>query len=145
MSRSGFYRAQRPSNMSSRGPESPSGTNPTVAVSSRLLKPLLLLKRSPIEDSSSLFFPLCTREKGVKIHPGAPRALHSLLAGTAAVVWEVGFPGGMAQVAVMSPRRGASRAICPSFCPHFYLRCGAPCKHHAPSNPLINYHVLTLV
>lgn len=35
------------------------------------------------------------------------------------VIWEVGFPGGTAQVAVMSLARSASRTICPSFCPHF--------------------------
>lgn len=35
------------------------------------------------------------------------------------VVWEVGFPGGTAQVAVMSLGRSASRTICPGFCPYF--------------------------
>ncbi len=35
------------------------------------------------------------------------------------VVWEVGFPGGTAQVAVMSLERSASRTICPGFCPYF--------------------------
>lgn len=35
------------------------------------------------------------------------------------VIWEAGFPGGTAQVAVMSLARSASRTICPSFCPHF--------------------------
>ncbi|KAG7227076.1 hypothetical protein INR49_022423, partial [Caranx melampygus] len=35
------------------------------------------------------------------------------------VAWEVGFPGGTAQVAVMSLERSASRTICPGFCPYF--------------------------
>lgn len=35
------------------------------------------------------------------------------------VVWEVGFPGGTAQVAVMSLERSASRTICPGFCTYF--------------------------
>lgn len=32
---------------------------------------------------------------------------------------EVGFPGGTAQVAVMSLEHSASRTICPGFCPYF--------------------------
>lgn len=51
--------------------------------------------------SSTPFFPWCT-------------SVYQPL-----VIWEVGFPGGTAQVAVMSLARSASRTICPSFCPHF--------------------------
>lgn len=35
------------------------------------------------------------------------------------LVWQVGIPGGMAQVAVMSPECCASRTICPGSCPYF--------------------------
>lgn len=34
-------------------------------------------------------------------------------------VWYVGIPGGMAQVAVMSPECRTSRTICPGSCPYF--------------------------
>lgn len=51
--------------------------------------------------------------------PPAPLFASCSSVGQPPVVWEVGFPGGMAQVAVMSLQRSASRTICPSFCPHF--------------------------
>lgn len=33
----------------------------------------------------------------------------------------------------------------PKLLPSLYLRYGTPCKQQIPSNPLINYHVLTLI
>lgn len=148
--------------------------NPTVVVSSRLsgmLKSLLLFKMSSIRACSSLPR-ACIEEKGsenraqISVHIQHP---HSPLDSVPAVFhwrrhthprssvcfvqqcWPAtgrlggGIPwrDGTGCCHVTAAQRQSHHMS--ELLPALYLCYGAPCKHHAPSNPLINYHVLTLI